>query len=94
MEITSVRIKIHDGKKENLKAFASITIDNAFAVHGIRIIQGKDSLFISMPSNKAADGKYLDIIHPLSTEVRDEVTKTIVEAYNKKLSELAAAATI
>ena len=82
MKITSIRVKKVDNG--NIKGIASITIDNAFAVNNIKIVQSKDNgLFISMPSRKNTDGKYIDIAHPINSETRKLVTDLIVEEYNK-----------
>ena len=84
MEITDIQIRlvtkaIETGK---LKAVASIVIDNAFAVHDIKIIEGKDGVFIAMPSRKTPDGTFRDIAHPINTESRTIVCDKILEAYN------------
>lgn len=66
-----------------LKAVASITIDDCFVVHDIKIINGKDGLFISMPSRKTPEGEYKDIVHPINTETREMIRVAIMEAYSK-----------
>lgn len=80
MNITDIRVKKVDGKGKML-AIASITIDNAFVVHDIKIIDGERGLFIAMPSRKSSDGEYRDIAHPLNTDTRNELQDKIIEAY-------------
>ena len=83
MKITDVRIRITDEQK--LKAIASITIDECFVVHDIKVIDGKDGLFIAMPSKKYADGAHKDIAHPIKTETREEIKNAVLSAYNQAL---------
>lgn len=85
MKITDVRIRLKDEAK--LKAVASITIDECFVVHDIKVIDGKDGLFVSMPSKKNADGAHKDIAHPIKTETRAELQSVVLEAYNKAVQE-------
>lgn len=70
-----------------LKAVASITIDECFVVHDIKLVQGTESLFISMPSRKTPDGEFKDIVHPINTQTRDSIQTAIIEAYEKALKE-------
>ncbi|AGT44028.1 septation regulator SpoVG [Treponema pedis] len=82
MEITEVRVqKIDSGN--SLKAYASVTFDNCFVVHNIRIIEGKSGLYVGMPSKKLTSGEFKNIAHPISSEFRDILTKAIFDAYNK-----------
>ncbi len=85
MKITDVRIRLKDEAK--LKGVASITIDECFVVHDIKVIAGKDGLFISMPSKKTADGDHKDIAHPIKTETREEIKTAVLNAYEKALAE-------
>lgn len=80
MKITDVRIKLFE-REDKLKAVASITIDECFVVHDIKVIDGKEGLFISMPSKKNPDGKHKDIAHPIKQETRAEIESLILEAY-------------
>ena len=64
-----------------LKAVASVTLDNCFVVHDIKIIDGTDGLFIAMPSRKTSDGEFKDIAHPLNTETREALKNAILNAY-------------
>ena len=84
MKITDVRIRLKDENK--LKGVASITIDECFVIHDIKVIEGKDGLFISMPSKKLSDGQHKDIAHPINTETREALKEAVLEAYNKALS--------
>ncbi len=72
-------------KDGNMKAVASITLDNEFAIHDIKIIEGENGLFIAMPSRKTPEGQYRDIAHPISHEAREIVQTAILEAYEKVL---------
>ena len=72
MQITDVRVRIVDGNAK-MKAVASITLDEAFAIHDIKVIEGEKGLFIAMPSRKATDGEYRDIAHPINSETRDKI---------------------
>ena len=80
MNITDVRIRKID-KEGKMKAVVSITIDNEFAVHDIKIIEGEKGLFIAMPSRKNAMGEYRDIAHPINPEVRAMFEEAILDAY-------------
>lgn len=86
MEITDVRVRkvAKDGK---MKAVVSITIDNEFVVHDIKIIEGEQGYFIAMPSRKSGDGEYRDIAHPINSVTRDKIQKIILEKYEIALAE-------
>lgn len=86
MNITGVRVRkiANEGK---MKAVVSITIDDVFVVHDIKVIDGEKGLFIAMPSKKATDGEYRDIAHPINSETRESLQKLILEAYEKSLQE-------
>ena len=86
MEITDIRLK-KVTKEGKMKAVASITLDNEFAVHDIKVIEGEKGLFIAMPSRKAADGDYRDIAHPINADFRASLEKAVIEAYEAKLNE-------
>ena len=87
MKISDVRIRIVKKDDNKLKAVASITIDDCFAVHDIKIIDGSQGLFIAMPSRKTPDGTFKDIVHPLNTETREEIRDIILAEYEKALKE-------
>ena len=78
MQITDVRIRRVE-KEGKMKAVVSITIDEEFVVHDIKIIEGEKGLFIAMPSRKAADGEYRDIAHPINSGTRERIQKLILE---------------
>ena len=80
MNITDIRIR-KVAKEGKLKAVASITIDGEFVVHDIKIIDGDKGLFIAMPSRKTNDGEYHDIAHPINSETRERLQKSIVTEY-------------
>lgn len=87
MKISDVRIRLVNKDDTRLKAVASITIDECFVVHDIKLIDGKEGLFMSMPSRKTPDGEYKDIVHPINTETREAIRGAILEAYEKALNE-------
>ena len=80
MNISDIRIRLVE-QDSKLKAVASITIDECFVVHDIKVIDGEKGYFISMPSKKAPDGKHKDIVHPIKPETRKELEEKIIEAY-------------
>lgn len=86
MQITDVRVR-KITKEGKMKAIVSITLDNEFVVHDIKVIEGEKGLFIAMPSKKSADGEHRDIAHPINSNTRDVIQKTILESYEKALSE-------
>lgn len=81
MKISDVRVRIVKKEDSKLKAVASITIDDCFVVHDIKVIEGTDDYFIAMPSRKANDGEYKDIAHPINTPTRDSIRKIILAAF-------------
>ena len=85
MQITDVRIRRVE-KEGKMKAVVSITIDEEFVVHDIKIIEGEKGLFIAMPSRKAADGEYRDIAHPITSGTRERIQKLILEKYEETLA--------
>lgn len=86
MNITDVRVRKMT-KESKMKAVVSITIDDVFVVHDIKVIDGEKGLFIAMPSRKSTDGEYRDIAHPINSETRDSIQKIILESYEKSLQE-------
>ena len=80
MNITDVRVR-KVAKEGKMKAVVSITIDEEFVVHDIKVIEGEKGLFIAMPSRKASDGEYRDIAHPINSETRDKIQKVILDKY-------------
>ena len=87
MKITDVRIRLVTKEDSKLKAVASITIDECFVVHDIKVIEGKEGFFISMPSKKTPDGEYRDIVHPINTETREKIIEEVLKAYEKAENE-------
>ena len=84
MNITEVRVRLVNKDESKLKAVASMTIDGCFVIHDIKVIQGNEGLFISMPSRKTPEGEYKDIVHPINTETREAISKKIIEAYEQE----------
>ena len=83
MNITDIRIRLVTKDESKLKAFASFTIDNAFVVHDVKVIEGANGNFIAMPSKPAPSGEYRDIVHPLNTETREQISSAVLAAYEK-----------
>lgn len=81
MEITVIRIKkvASEGK---MKAVASVTFDNAFAVHDVKVIEGPEKLFVAMPSRRTPDGEYRDIAHPINSDMRNMLESKVLAAYD------------
>ena len=77
MQITDVRVR-KVTKEGKMRAVVSITIDDVFVVHDIKVIEGEKGLFIAMPSRKASDGEYRDIAHPINSETRDKIQSLIL----------------
>lgn len=87
MRITDVRIrKVNDDGK--MRAVVSVTFDEEFVVHDIKIIEGQNGLFIAMPSRKMGEGDFRDIAHPLTSETRNKIKDAIFEEYNKVVEEM------
>ena len=86
MQITDVRVR-KITKEGKMKAVVSITLDDEFVVHDIKVIEGEKGLFIAMPSKKATDGEYRDIAHPINSSTRENLQKVILESYEKALEE-------
>lgn len=84
MQITDVRVR-KVNKEGKMKAVVSITLDNEFVVHDIKVIEGEKGLFIAMPSRRAGDGEYRDIAHPINSETREKIQKIILERYEAAL---------
>lgn len=86
MQITDVRVR-KVAKEGKLKAVVSITIDDEFVVHDIKVIEGEKGMFIAMPSKKAMDGEYRDIAHPINSNTRERIQSMILEKYEQALAE-------
>ena len=85
MKISDVRVRVVKKDDSKLKAVASITIDECFVVHDIKVIEGSQGYFIAMPSRKTPDGEYKDIVHPLNTETREEIRTAILNEFEVAL---------
>ncbi|MGL4366817.1 MAG: septation regulator SpoVG [Brevinemataceae bacterium] len=81
MEITDIRIKKVESEANKLQAYASVTFDDSFVIHNIKIIDGREGLFIAMPSRKTRSGELKDVAHPINSEFRDRIQSAILEAY-------------
>lgn len=84
MQITDIRVRKVE-KEGKMKAVVSITIDDEFVVHDIKVIEGDKGLFIAMPSRKAADGEYRDIAHPINSSTRERLQTMILEKYQAEM---------
>ena len=85
MQITDVRIR-KVTKESKMKAVVSITLDNEFVVHDIKVIEGEKGLFIAMPSRKATDGEYRDIAHPINSATREKIQTIILDKYHETMA--------
>ena len=84
MKITDIRLRAVKSENEvKLKAHADVTFDGSFVVHGLKIIDGQKGMFVAMPSRKMPDGEYKDIAHPITPELRKEITDTVIAKYNE-----------
>ena len=86
MQITDVRVR-KVAKEGKMKAVVSITLDDEFVVHDIKVIEGEKGLFIAMPSRKASYGEYRDIAHPINSGTRERIQQIILEKYEAALTE-------
>ena len=86
MKVTDIRIRIGRQTEniERLKAYADITFDESFVVHGLKIIDGQNGLFVAMPSSRMPNGEFKDIVHPIKPELRAEITKVILEKFEQE----------
>ena len=82
MQITDVRVR-KVAKEGKMRAVVSITIDNEFVIHDIKVIEGAKGLFIAMPSRKSSDGEYRDIAHPINSGTREMIQSLILEKYEQ-----------
>lgn len=83
MNITDVRIRVTETEGNKMKALASITLDNEFVIHDIKVIESAKGLFVAMPSRKDGNGEYKDVCHPLNSDVRKYITDTVLEKYDE-----------
>lgn len=87
MQITDIRVRVLS-KESKMKAVVSVTFDEAFVVHDIKVIEGEKGLFIAMPSKKTPDGEYRDIAHPINVQMRAMLQDAILEQYQQALLEM------
>ena len=85
MKITNVRVRVVEKENSKMRGFASVTLDDMFAVHDIRILEGDNGLFLAMPSKQIAPGEYKDIAHPINQEARQMFSDAIIEEYKAEL---------
>lgn len=87
MKITDVRLRTVKNENElKLKAYADITFDDCFVIHGLKIIDGQKGMFVAMPSRKMPDGEYKDIAHPITPDLRKGITDVVIEKYNEVIA--------
>lgn len=86
MQVTDVRVRLI-ASESRLRGIATVTFNESFVVHDIRVIEGENGLFVAMPSKKMPNGQFRDIAHPITTEMRQEVESAIIAAYEKALTE-------
>lgn len=86
MQITDIRVR-KITKEGKMKAVVSVTFDEIFVVHDMKVIEGEKGLFIAMPSRRSGDGEYRDIAHPINSEMRDKLQKEILEKYEEAVKE-------
>ena len=90
MQITDVRLR-RVNSEGRMKAIASITIDNEFVVHDIRVIGGNNGMFVAMPSKRTPDGEFRDIAHPISSQTREKIQSAVLAEYERAVAEEEAA---
>jgi stage V sporulation protein G len=86
MRVTDVRVRLFERPDNKLKGFATITFDDCFMVHNIRIIEGGTGLFIAMPDRKLRDGEYVNVAHPLNNETRRMITEAVITEYQRTVA--------
>ena len=84
MKITDIRIRLIPNSESKLKAIASITIDECFVVHDIKVLEGNQGNFISMPNRKTPEGEYKDVAHPINTATREEINRLVLAKYEEE----------
>ena len=87
MQITDIKVRKINAEGR-MKAVVSVTFDDCFVVHDIKVIEGQEKLFIAMPSRKTPDGEFKDIAHPINADMREMLQKEILEKYEESLSEI------
>ena len=87
MNISEVRVRLVKKEEGKLKAVASVTIDNCFVIHDVKVLEGNEDFFIAMPSKKTPDGEYKDIVHPINTETREMLKNAVLDEFEKARSQ-------
>jgi len=84
MQVTDVRVRrvLSEGK---MKAVVSVTLDDAFVIHDVKVVEGQNGLFVAMPSRKTADGEFRDIAHPINTSAREIIQSAVLQAYEQAM---------
>lgn len=87
MRITDVRLRTVKNENElKLKAYADVTFEECFVIHGLKVIDGQKGMFVAMPSRKMPDGEYKDIAHPITPELRKNITDSVIEKYKETIA--------
>ncbi|WP_297404740.1 septation regulator SpoVG [uncultured Cetobacterium sp.] len=87
MRITDVRLRTVKNENElKLKAYADVTFEECFVIHGLKVIDGQKGMFVAMPSRKMPDGEYKDIAHPITPELRKDITDSVIEKYKETMT--------
>ncbi len=94
MKITDIRLRLGRGAEDGgkLKAYVDVTFDESFVIHGLKIIEGQNGLFVAMPSRRMPNGEFKDIAHPITPELRNELTDFIIKKFEEEKVNLEAAA--
>ncbi|MGL5001271.1 MAG: septation regulator SpoVG [Cetobacterium sp.] len=88
MRITDVRLRTVKNENElKLKAYADVTFEECFVIHGLKVIDGQKGMFVAMPSRKMPDGEYKDIAHPITPELRKDITDSVIAKYKEVMLE-------
>jgi len=88
MNITDVRLRTVKNENEaKLKAYADITLDGSFVIHGLKVIDGQKGMFVAMPSRKMPNGEFKDVAHPITSDLRKALTEIVIEKYNEVIEE-------
>lgn len=88
MRITDVRLRTVKNENElKLKAYADVTFEECFVIHGLKVIDGQKGMFVAMPSRKMPDGEYKDIAHPITPELRKDITESVIAKYKEVMSQ-------
>jgi stage V sporulation protein G len=89
MNITDVRLRTVKNENElKLKAYADITLDGSFVIHGLKVIDGQKGMFVAMPSRKMPNGEFKDIAHPITPDLRRILTEIVIKKYNETIEEI------